>query len=41
MIIFIALFIAILLLPSILELKKPKDAGPRKIPEKSTEENET
>jgi hypothetical protein len=36
----IVAFIIILLLPAILELRKPKDAGPRKIPEKSEDEKE-
>ena len=34
----IAAFIIILLLPAILELRKPKDAGPRKMPETSEED---
>ena len=36
----IVAFIIILLLPAILELRKPKDAGPRKITETATEEEE-
>jgi hypothetical protein len=40
LVIVIAAFIVILLLPAILELRKPKDAGPRKIAEKSEDENE-
>jgi hypothetical protein len=39
-IIIVDTFIIILLLPAILELLKPKDAGPRRIPEKSEEEKE-
>jgi len=39
-ILIIAAFIIILLLPAILELRKPKDAGPRKIPETSEEDEE-
>jgi hypothetical protein len=35
-------FIAVLLLPSWLELRKPKDAGPREMPETTKQEkNET
>jgi hypothetical protein len=41
LIIIIAAFIAVLLLPAILELRKPKDAGPRKMPETSTEDEKT
>ncbi len=40
LVIVIAAFIFILLLPAILELIKPKDAGPRKIDEKSEDEKE-
>jgi hypothetical protein len=40
LIIIIAAFIIILFLPAILELRKPKDAGPRKIAEKSEDEKE-
>ena len=40
LIIVIAAFIIILLLPAILELIKPKDAGPRKITEESTTEED-
>jgi len=38
LIIVIAAFILILLLPALLELRKPKDAGPRKIAEAKTED---
>jgi len=38
LIIVISAFIIILLLPAILELRKPKDSGPRKIAEKSEED---
>jgi hypothetical protein len=40
LIIAIAAFIIILLLPALLELRRPKDAGPRKMPE-TGEEDET
>jgi hypothetical protein len=33
-------FIVILLLPSLLELRKPKDAGPRKMAETTKQENQ-
>ena len=38
LVIVIAAFIIILFLPAILELRKPKDAGPRKIDETSEED---
>ncbi|MGW8288802.1 MAG: hypothetical protein ACWGNP_00890 [Candidatus Bathyarchaeia archaeon] len=39
LVIIVAVFMFILLLPTILELRKPKDAGPRKITEEDEEEN--
>jgi hypothetical protein len=39
LVIVIAAFLIILLLPAILELRKPKDAGPRKITAASKEED--
>jgi hypothetical protein len=41
LVIIIAAFIIVLFLPTILELRKPKDAGPRKITEESTTEGNT
>ena len=40
LVIIIAVFIVLLLLPAILELLRPKDAGPRKIEDKDTEDEE-
>ncbi|MGD9131005.1 MAG: hypothetical protein PVH73_05470 [Candidatus Bathyarchaeota archaeon] len=40
LVIIIASFIIVLLLPTILELRKPKDAGPRRITEENTEDKE-
>ncbi len=39
LVIIVAVFMFILLLPTILELRKPKDAGPRKITEEDEEED--
>jgi hypothetical protein len=39
LVIVIAVFILILLLPAMLELRKPKDAGPRRIDEEGEEDS--
>jgi hypothetical protein len=39
LIIFLGIFLTLLFLPTLLELKKPKDAGPRRIAKLDSEED--